>query len=203
VKIGTDEKWRWLTLPVESHTGYSIMEVKLKTNLMKDRWSLLERFYKEYPLWEEYKSDLKSIFLSYEKLWELNLRFILWIRDLLRIRTYISISWQGIGHTTTERISYQFANYGPVLYLAGKMSPHYLDIKKYEDLTNSKVALVTYIPPPPFSQVTTLTPLLMYHPSEVLQVLKVSEGPIKVIVNGHEGNVHKSALYKGKQWFPL
>jgi hypothetical protein len=193
VKIGTDEKWRWFTLPVEFQTGSSIMEVKIKTHLMNERWALLEHVYEKYPMWEEYKNDLKSIFFGYNYLWEISFRLILWMRDLLHIKTYVSISWKGTGIDSTERISSQFSNYGPVLYLAGKSSSSYLNIKKYESETNSKVLLVTYTPPQPFATVTTLTPILMYPPNEVLQVLRINEGPISVLINGQETKVAKNS----------
>ena len=191
VKIGTDNKWEWFTLPVEAYTGCSIMEVKLKTHLMNSRWATLEKVYAKYPLWAEYKGDLHTIFFSYSHLWELNFRFILWIRDLLNIKTYVSISYEGKGQDTTERIASQFADYGSVVYLAGNGSSQYLDIKKYEKLTNSTVALVTYMPPTPFSTVSILTPLLMYPPNKALEILKIVNGPIKVIVNGLEKNLVK------------
>jgi hypothetical protein len=189
VKIGKDNDWRWLTLPIEAKSNCSIMEAKLKTNLMGERWNELERFYEGYPLWKEYRDCLKEMFLGYRTLWELNLRFILWVRDLLEIKTYLSISYAGKGNDTTERIAYQFSNYGPVIYLAGKGSTQYLDMKKYEELTNSKIALVTYTPPAPFSTVSILTPLLMYSPEKVLETLNIRPEPIKVVVNGKECQV--------------
>jgi hypothetical protein len=193
VKIGTDENWKWFTLPIESCSGCSIMDAKLKTHLMLERWSELEQVYSAFPLWSEYKEALKEILLGYKYLWEVNFRFILWVRDLLDIKTYISISYPGKGKDTTERIAYQFADYGPVIYLAGKGSAQYLDIKKYEELTNSTIALVTYTPPPPFSTVSILTPLLLYPREKVLEALNIKPEPIKAIVNGteHYLNCHK------------
>ena len=156
VKIGTDVNWRWLTLPVEASNGCSIMDVKLKTNLIADRWRELEQVYRKYPLWKEYRAELKEIFFGYKYLWELNLRLILWIRDILGIKTYLSISYGARGCDTTERVASQFSNYGSVIYLAGKGSLDYLDTQKYERLTNSTIAIVTYTPPPPFSTVSIL-----------------------------------------------
>jgi len=186
VKIGKDDDWKWLTLPIDGHDGCSIINAKLKTQFMNERWRTLEQVYEKYPLWNEYKDSLKEIFFGYNYLWELNLRFILWIRDLLGIKTYLSISYAGKGCNTTERIASQFANYGQVIYLAGKASSQYLDIKKYEQLTKSTVALVTYTPPIPFSTVSILTPLLLYSPDRVLGALKITSEPIKVIINGVE-----------------
>jgi hypothetical protein len=190
VKIGKDYDWKWFTLPIEATNGCAIMDAKLKTDLMNDKWRQLERVYSKYPLWHEYRSDLKDILLGYRNLWELNLRFILWVRDLLDIKTYVSISYCGKGTDTTERIASQFANYGSVIYLAGKGSTQYLDMQKYERLTKSTVALVTYTPPYPFSTVSILTPLLIYPPEKVLDVLNIRQEPIKVIVNGVEFSVN-------------
>jgi hypothetical protein len=189
VKIGTDDSWRWFTLPVEARSGCSIMDVKLKTDLMGCRWNELEHVYGKYPLWGEYKEALKEMFLGYRKLWELNFRFILWVRDLLDIKTYISISYCGKGCNTTERIAYQFANYGSVLYLAGKGSAQYLDMPKYERLTKSKIGIVTYTPPAPYSTVSILTPLLTHPPEKVLNVLNIRREQINVLVNGKEHKV--------------
>ncbi len=186
VKIGKDDDWKWFTLPIEASSNCSIMDAKLKTYLMNDRWRELECVYEKYPLWGEYKDTLKEIFLGYRTLWELNFRFILWVRDLLDIKTYISISYGGKGCDTTERIAYQFSNYGPVIYLAGKGSAQYLDMQKYERLTKSTIALVTYTPPTPFSTVSILTPLLIYPPEKVLDILNIRREPIKVLVNGVE-----------------
>ena len=177
VKIGKDDHWKWLTLPVEACNGCSIMDVKLKTNLMADRWRELERVYEKYPLWDEYRDTLKEIFLGYNSLWELNFKFILWVRDLLDIKTYISISYGAKGCDTTERIASQFRNYGSVIYLAGKSSAEYLDKKKYEQLTKSTITIVTYTPPTPFSTVSILTPLLLYPREKVLDVLKIRSDP--------------------------
>ncbi len=189
VKIGKDDDWKWFTLPIEACSGCSIIDAKLKTHLMNDRWSELEGVYEKYPLWSEYKDALKEMFLGYRTLWELNFRFILWVRDLLDIKTYISISYGGKGCDTTERIASQFASYGSVLYLAGKGSAQYLDMQKYERLTKSTIAIVTYTPPVPFSTVSILTPLLMYSREKVLDALNIRREPIKVIVNGTECSV--------------
>ena len=186
VKIGKDDDWKWFTLPIEACNGCSIMDAKLKIDLMDERWNELESVYETYPLWGEYKEALKEIFLGYRNLWELNFRFILWVRDLLDIKTYISISYSGKGCDTTERIAYQFSNYGSVIYLAGKGSAQYLDMQKYERLTKSTIALVTYTPPTPFSTVSILTPLLLYPRDKVLDILNIRREPIKVIVNGVE-----------------
>jgi hypothetical protein len=186
VKIGTDTNWRWLTLPIEAQNGCSIMGAKLKTHLLCDRWNELECVYKTYPLWHSYRDELKEIFFSYHYLWELNMRLILWIRDLLEIKTYVSISYSAKGRDTTERVAFQFANYGSVIYLAGKGSLDYLDMQKYEQLTHSTIALVTYTPPAPYSTVSMLTPLLMHPPEKVLEVLNIRREPIKVIVNDAE-----------------
>ena len=186
VKIGTDMDWKWFTLPIEAFSGCSIMDAKLKTGLLNDRWTELQQVYSKYPLWNEYKNTLEEIFFGYKYLWEVNLRFILWVRDLLGIKTYISISYGGKGCDTTERIAFQFANYGKVIYLAGKSTTQYLDIPKYEELTKSTIALVTYTPPRPFSTVSILTPLLMYPPDKVLGILNINDNPIKVVVNDVE-----------------
>lgn len=186
VKIGTDLTWQWLTLPVDAPNGCSIMDVKLKTPLLGERWSKLEQVYENYPFWTAYKEDLKDIFFSYSHLWELNMRLILWMRDLLQIRTYLSISYAAKGSDTTERIASQFANYGSVIYLAGKGSTEYLDMQKYERLTRSTIAIVTYTPPPPYSTVSMLTPIMQHPPEKVLEVLNIVREPIKVIVNGAE-----------------
>ena len=164
VKIGRDDNWRWLTLPIEASSNCSIMDAKLKAHLLGERWTELEHVYSNYPLWSQYKDGLKEIFFGYKYLWELNLRLIIWLRDLLGIKTYLSISYSSDGHDTTERIASQFQNYGSVIYLAGKGSMEYLDMQKYEQLTRSIIAVVTYIPPTPFSTVSILTPLLLYPP---------------------------------------
>ncbi|MCL4429687.1 MAG: WbqC family protein [Candidatus Bathyarchaeota archaeon] len=190
VKIGKDTQWRWLTLPIEASSTNSIMEAKLKTHLLAERWGKLEHVYHKYPLWDDYKGELKEIFFSYQYLWELNLRLILWLRDILGIKTYLSISYGSEGCDTTERVASQFSNYGSVVYLAGKGSMEYLDMQKYERLTQSTIALVTYTPPTPFSTVSILTPLLMYPPQRVLEILNIRREPIKVIVNGAEYSVN-------------
>jgi hypothetical protein len=189
VKIGKDDQWRWLTLPIEASSGCTIMAAKLKTHLLDERWSELEHVYRKYPLWSEYRGALREIFFSYRYLWELNLRFILWVRDLLGIKTYLSISYSAEGCDTTERVASQFSNYGSVIYLAGKGSMEYLDLQKYERLTKSTIALVTYTPPPPFSTVSILTPLLLYPPQKALDILNIRREPIKVIINGAEYSV--------------
>jgi len=154
---------------------------------MNERWNQLEKVYNKYPLWNKYKDDLYKIFTSpYEHVWELNLRLILWLRDLLNIKTYLSISWKGIGSDTTERIAYQFSNYGPVIYLAGKGSTEYMDVRKYEKLTKAKIALITYAPPEPYSTVSILTPLLTFSHRNVLRALNIYDRPIKVIIDGKE-----------------
>ena len=186
VKIGTDLNWQWLTLPVEATNGCSIMDVKLKTDLLGERWNKLEQVYKNYPNWPSYKDELREIFFGFSTLWELNLRLIIWMRDLLQIRTYLSISYGGLGGDTTERVASQFASYGSVIYLAGKGSLEYLDTQKYERLTNSTIAIVTYSPPAPYSTVSMLTPILQFPPEKVLSLLNIVREPIKVIVNGAE-----------------
>jgi hypothetical protein len=189
VKIGIDNNWRWLTMPIDSSNGCTIMNAKLKQEFLPERWMELKHVYSNYPHWERYKAELKEIFFGYKYLWELNLRFILWIRDLLGIKTYLSISYSGQGGDTTERVASQFSNYGSVVYLAGKGSMEYLDMQRYERLTRSTIALVTYTPPTPYSTVSILTPLLKYEPAKVLEILNIRREPIKVVVNGAEYSV--------------
>ncbi len=186
VKIGTDSNWRWLTLPVEASNGCTIMDVKLKTNLLQERWRDLENVYHNYPLWSQYREAIRDIFFGYTRLWELNMRFILWIRDLLGIKTYLSLSYGACGCDTTERVASQFQGYGSVVYLAGKGSMDYLDMRRYEKLTKSTIAIVTYTPPAPYSTVSILTPLLSYPPKKVLEALNIRREPIRVVVNGSE-----------------
>jgi hypothetical protein len=187
VKIGLDSNWRWLTLPIETVNNCAIKDVKLKKDLMNDRWNQLKQVYQSYAYWCDYKDQLEEIFLGYKYLWELNMRFVLLIRDILGIKTYISVSYPGEGSDTTERIASQFKKYGSVIYLAGKGSSDYLDIKKYEQLTKSMVAIQTYTPPYPFSTVSILTPLLMFPPEKVLDTLGIRREPMKVLINGqHE-----------------
>jgi hypothetical protein len=164
------------------------MDVKLKTYLLGERWGKLEQVYKNYPLWSSYQAELKEVFFGYSRLWELNLRLITWMRDLLRIRTYLSISYPAEGGDTTERVASQFAGYGSVIYLAGKGSMEYLDMQKYKRLTRSTIAIVTYTPPEPYSTVSMLTPIMTYPPEKVLNMLNIVREPIKVIVNGAEYN---------------
>ncbi|MCW4001063.1 MAG: WbqC family protein [Candidatus Bathyarchaeota archaeon] len=186
VKIGTDNQWRWLTLPIEASAGCAIKDAKLKAHLMPSRWAELERVYGKYPLWSTYREDLKEVFFSYSRLWELNLRLIIWMRDLLGIKTYLSISYGSEGSDTTERIASQFSRYGSVVYLAGKGSLEYLDVQKYERLTHSTTAVVTYTPPAPYATVSMLTPIMKYPADKVLEVLNIRREPIKVIINGTE-----------------
>ncbi len=189
VKIGTDKNWRWLTLPVEAQNGCTIMDAKLKTHLLPERWRELESVYSSYPLWSQHREAIRDIFFGYTTLWELNLRFIIWIRDLLDIKTYISLSYSSRGCDTTERVASQFCGYGSVVYLAGKGSMSYLDMRRYEKLTKSTIAIVTYTPPQPYSLVSILTPLLTYPPKKVLEVLNIHREPIRVLVNGEEYSV--------------
>lgn len=190
VKIGTDDCWRWLTLPVEASSGCSIMEARLKVGLMGERWGEFERVYCGYPLWGLYRGVLREIFLGYSYLWELNLRLILWVRDLLGIRTYVSVSYGGEGVDVTERIASQFGAYGRVVYLAGKGTLQYLDVERYERLTGSVLAVVTYTPPRPFSEVSILTPLLLYPPEQALEALNIRKETLNVIIKGEEYSIN-------------
>ena len=62
--------------------------------------------------------------------------------------------------------------------------------QKYERLTNSTIAIVTYTPPPPFSTVSILTPInALCTPEKVLEILNIKKEPIKVMVNGAEYSV--------------
>lgn len=186
VKIGLDDNWKWLTLPIKVSNNCAIKDAKIKTEFIDNRWTQLEQVYQSYPLWDYYKDKIKEIFFGYNYLWEINLHFVLLVRDILGIKTYISLSYSGEGSDTTERIASQFRNYGTVIYLAGRGSMTYLDIQKYQRLTRSKVAIITYIPPYPFSTVSILSPLLMFGPDKTLDILKIKREPIKVIINGIE-----------------
>jgi hypothetical protein len=195
VKIGTDDKWRWFTIPIEAPSNCRIFDAKIKTEFLAERWQQLEDVYKNYPLWSTYKEELKEILFSYKHLWELNMRLILWVRDLLDIKTYISISYGAEGSDTTERLASQFTSYGYVVYLAGKGTAEYLDMEKYRKLTNSTIAVVTYTPPTPFSTVSILTPLLLYPPKVALETLNIRKEPVRVVVNGAEFSVHYNNSY--------
>lgn len=139
VKIGTDSNNRWLTLPVGNKGLHSpCNEIKLKNELLPNLYNILEGWYRDYPYWDNYKDKLKTIFCdyTYEYYIELNLKLLLWIRDLLDIKTIFSVDYNKNIEITdpTKKLVERVAKLSGTIYLSGIGGRNYL--KESEFLMN-------------------------------------------------------------------
>lgn len=177
VKIGTDDNWKWLTLPIEHHTGYRQVDVKLKNDLLPRCYHQLEVVYQDYPNWDKYKDYLHEVFCEckYTYMWELNFKLLVWMRDLLGISTPLCIPKDiGTDGDATSKIVKQLTQYKADTYYCGAGGKHYLDMDQLRS-SGITVEWATFkLPIDNYSTVSTLSLIMAFDISEVRRWFNVN-----------------------------
>lgn len=165
VKIGTDDKYRWLTLPVGNKDLHRLCrDIELKNELVPRLYNLLEGWYRDYPNWEVYKDKLYEIFCeyTYQYYWELNFKIILWLRDLLNLETILSIAPEDSDISANNKLIHRIKYYGCTTYISGKGGHCYLDENLFVDNNINLEYVKTVDSPDDLKTVSILTYLMRY-----------------------------------------
>lgn len=140
-KIRIFHGWKWLTVPVEKKP-MPINEIKIRNDLTTKsmNWSdvhlkNIRDNYKDAPYYTTYENDFEAIYKkSYDKLIELNMEIISFLREAFNIKTKLVFSSElGFTSKSTKRLVEMVEDLGCDVYLSGPMGSDYLDILQFEN----------------------------------------------------------------------
>lgn len=136
-KIRTSEGTMWLTVPVKSNFGTTLMNTKIDytSDWVKKHKKSIEIHYSKAKYFEKYWNYFESIFDSKpENLLELNMKFINKIMDILELDTKTILSTELKTSTTgSERILEICKKLGANTYISGLFGKDYLILEDFEE----------------------------------------------------------------------
>lgn len=181
VKIGDDNNWQWLTLPITTHSGYKQIDVTVRNDDLHKCFDMLQGVYGGCKNWSVYKDFLYDTFVNckYSKMWELNFKLLIWMRDLLDIHTPMSISMnlntpEYESHGATDKILTQLSQYHTDTYYCGSGGKNYLDVERINS-SGIDIEWATFELPDKFksySTVSTLSLIMNFDLDEVRRLFK-------------------------------
>jgi hypothetical protein len=92
-RIRTSDGWAWFSVPVNKEHGVPLRDVILRpAHEMEKCWAIVEANYRgRAQFWDTYIKDIKDILRS-PNLFDMNMRFIEFFKNLLEIRTETVVS---------------------------------------------------------------------------------------------------------------
>ena len=141
-KIRIFHGWKWLTVPVEKKL-IPINRIRIRNELTAKgiKWSEahlkdIKDNYKNTPYYNIYKNDLEAIYKnSYDKLIDLNMEMINFLKSAFDIRTKLIFSSKlGIHSKSTQHLVQIVEALGGDVYLSGPIGRNYLDISLFENI---------------------------------------------------------------------
>lgn len=136
-KIRTHDGWMWLTVPVLTKGKYTQKIVDTEINNLVDwrrkHWRAILLSYGKAPYFHRYSDFLHQIYhRDWEKIAELNETIILYIKELLGIKTRVlRASEIGVQGKATDLIIDMCKRLGADKYLHGKHGKDYIDENKF------------------------------------------------------------------------
>jgi hypothetical protein len=138
-RIKTKNGLIWLTIPTDGTQNKIIKDVKVvwdeKWNLK--HWKSILINYHKAPYFKDYKDFFEDLYLNTKEkyLWEIDLKFILAINQILGIKTKIICSSELNYDRTlhkTERLIAILKEVGATSYLSGPSAKNYIDERLFE-----------------------------------------------------------------------
>jgi hypothetical protein len=130
-KIRSDKDFMFLTIPIVRKTKNMLNEILIANNenWQKKHLRSLSLHYSKAPYFDDYWFELKSILeKKWEKIIELNIELIDWIKLKLRIETKTVLSSKlEINETGNKKLLEICKKLNATRYLSGKMGKNYLD----------------------------------------------------------------------------
>jgi len=169
-KIKTNKGSEWLTIPVrleKSHFHYLIKDVKIvDKDWGKKHWNKIKQYYSKANYFKEYKDLFEELYLNSkeEYLWEIDVKFISVINNILGIKTKIILSSElNIPKSLkkTERLLEILKKINGNIYLSGPSSKNYLD----ENLLNENGIAVEWMDYSGYPEYTQLFPPFIHEVS--------------------------------------
>jgi len=137
-RIKTPKGPVWLTVPVEQKGKYHqlIREVKIDNTRPWKRKHLrtIETFYTKAPYFEKLFPQFERILAQeWEYLWELDLKVIEWLNELIGVKTPIVLASQlSASGAKSERLLDICTKLGAKEYYSGAAAKYYLDIELFK-----------------------------------------------------------------------
>jgi len=169
-KIKTNKGSEWLTIPVileKSYFHYLIKDVKIvDKDWGKKHWNKIKQYYSKANYFKEYKDLFEELYLNSkeEYLWEIDVKFISVINNILGIKTKIILSSElNIPKSLkkTERLLEILKKINGNIYLSGPSSKNYLD----ENLLNENGIAVEWMDYSGYPEYTQLFPPFIHEVS--------------------------------------
>lgn len=132
--------WKWLTVPIKKRLA-PIDEIRIMNEFMIKgiKWSdlhlkIIKDNYNNTPFYSTYQNNLESIYNNnYEKLIDLNIGIINFLKDAFDIKTELIFSSKlGFTSRSTQRLVDMVDSLGGDVYLSGPMGRDYLDNSLFE-----------------------------------------------------------------------
>ncbi|HEC77317.1 MAG TPA: hypothetical protein ENI33_08710 [Thermoplasmatales archaeon] len=140
-RIRIHNGWKWLTVPVEKkHLPINEIRIKNEVSTWKGlgwadaHFKDIEDNYKGAAYYSEYADELKKIYEKrYDKLVELNMELINFLKKAFDIKTEIGLSSElGFTSRSTERLVEMVEALGGDTYLSGAAGRNYLDTSLFQ-----------------------------------------------------------------------
>jgi hypothetical protein len=149
-RIKTDDRWKWLTVPVVHSLGQRISEVKIsyQTTWREKHWEFLRKSYGRAQFFQKYSGFFRETYLkNWSLLSQLNIHMIKGLMSMLGIEKPLVLSSSlGVDGKATELLINICKEVGADVYLSGTGGREYLDLKRFAD-ENLKVKFREYSPP--------------------------------------------------------
>lgn len=152
----TDNKSKWLSVPVNKNFGQMINEVRINNsisykekqktlNWREKHWDLISKSYAKAPYFDDYKEDIREIFTrNWVFLSDLDIYVTKKISELLRLKIPEFIKKSDMEELTGRKVDsiLNICDYlGADEYISGPAAKNYIDLKEFQKLKQKNVDL--------------------------------------------------------------
>ena len=165
----TDNKSKWITVPVNKNFGQMINEVSINNsitykqknkvlNWKEKHWDLISSSYAKAPYFDDYKDDIEEIFTrDWELLVDLDIYINEKISKLLRLKIphFIKLSdMDGLDGRKVDSILNICDYLGADVYISGPAARNYIDYNEFQKFKQKNVDLYWFeFPHPVYPQI--------------------------------------------------
>ena len=165
----TDNKSKWLTVPVNKNFGQMINDVRINNsitykqrnntlNWKEKHWDLISSSYTNAPYFDDYKEDIQEIFTQdWETLVDLDIYISEKLSNLLRLKIphFIRLSdMDGLEGRKVDAIVNICNHLGSDEYISGPAARNYIDYNEFQKFKQNNIDLYWFeFPHPTYPQI--------------------------------------------------
>jgi hypothetical protein len=170
--IGTDESCRHLTLPIVKKGFPAIKDVKIRRELMNDRWNVLLAVHGKAPFWSVVEKVIKPAWDDrHETLDSLNIALILALGRMIDVKTEFPVKHgMPAGTSATEKLQNICDEFQASVYVSGSGGRSYMDMGKMKTSTVFSEPVL----PPPYRTVSIVSAISDLGIAKVKDILAAS-----------------------------